>query len=181
MWEKKQKANKTFLYIKKKKSCNPGALYMLYLFMVYPWADIYYYTQPSVMRGDADLSFHMEKLRAHRSLGEDPAVIHPSTYAALPLAVLLLALGDPLLPAHTGLPHGTTSPLRHSPDLEAPLTAPCAGDTRCCTPWCSVLRCAHIQPQDFSGTLKSHVPLFFPRQHLIYLSTIKSNKESTSF
>lgn len=154
---------------------------MLYLFMVYPWADIYYYTQPSVMPGDADLSFRAEKLRARPSLGEDPAVIHPPTYAALPLAVLLLALGDPLLPAHAGLPHSTASPLRHSSDLEAPLAAPYAGYARCCTPWRSVLSCARIQPQDFSGTLKSHAPLSFPRQCLIFLSTIQSNKESTSF
>lgn len=153
---------------------------MLYLFMVYPWADIYYYTQPSVMRGDADLSFRVEKLRAHPSLGEDPAVIHPPNCAAPPLAVLLLALGDPVLPAHTGLPRGTTSPLRHSSDLEAQ-SLPHALGTRCCTPWCSVLCCACTQPQDFSGTLKSHAPLFFPRQCLIFLSTIESNKESTSF
>lgn len=77
MWEKKQKANKTFLHIKKKESRNPSALYMLYLFMVYPQADIYYYTQLSVMQGDADLSFRTENLWACPLLREDPGVIYP--------------------------------------------------------------------------------------------------------
>lgn len=43
MWQKRQEANKAFLYIKK--SPNPGVLHTPCLFLGCPWAEIFHHTQ----------------------------------------------------------------------------------------------------------------------------------------
>ena len=47
--------------------------------MVYARADIYYYAQLSVLRGDADLSFRTENLWVSPLPGEHSGVLSPDT------------------------------------------------------------------------------------------------------